>query len=175
VEWRFLRGFIHRITKDYDSMDDIAQETWINWNRAQSYPWAILFPKTYFLRIARNTALEWTMKRKSEQGLLEKLAILEAARSEVESVDLIEQLSLPQELRELLAGLPPRAREAWTLCKIDELSISAAARKMRITDAAVKAHLARAVAHFTHLMEIHEAELDKLTSFPLKRSRGTLP
>jgi RNA polymerase sigma factor (sigma-70 family) len=174
VSRAMVRRRIHSITRDYNPVDDLEQETWIKWDAVQKSPWkSILYPKSYFLRIAGRIAIKWNRERKTEKDLLTRLAALELARMQSESLDIVEQSSLPQELEQvlkwILGKLPPRIGEAWTLRTIEGLSIAEVAARMSISEAAVKEYLAKAISRIMELLEQHEAELGEMTSIPLKR------
>jgi RNA polymerase sigma factor (sigma-70 family) len=78
-------------------------------------------------------------------------------RARVRSGDVPERLialsSAALEMRDALAGLPTRQREAVTLFYVGDLSIHAIAEVMNISDGAVKAHLSHGRKRLRELLD----------------------
>ncbi|WP_432560631.1 sigma-70 family RNA polymerase sigma factor [Granulicoccus sp. GXG6511] len=60
-------GLAYDVTGSWGDAEDIAQETWIRWERAAARG-GILDPRAYLARIATNLALDWVRRRKDYPG-----------------------------------------------------------------------------------------------------------
>lgn len=136
-----IHRFAYRLTGSAADADDISQDTferlWLHAARWQ--PGAALF-RTWLFQVARNLCTDRLRERRPADATA--LDTLEDA-SMTAHVEL-EQAATSATVREAIAGLPARQREALLLCHFEELSNIEAAGAMEISVEALESLLARA-------------------------------
>ena len=138
--------------------DDVSQDAFVRALQLES-PHAVRDPVRYLMRIARNLFIDRQRSRKREMALFEPLADTDAAAGEAADPERI--LAGKQELERALAviaALPPRCREAFTLHRFHGLSYAAIARRMGVSTSMVEKHIAEAMLRLSRaLRETGEA------------------
>ncbi len=145
LRWeRPLYAFLHRMTGSREDAQDLGQETFLRLHRqAERYRAEGRF-KSWLFRIAGNLARSRARRRK----ILTWVGLDGAAQDvpiEHEAVDeRLEREDRKRVVREALAGLPDRQREAVILRRWEEMSPPEIAETMGISVSAVDALLHRA-------------------------------
>ena len=137
----------HRVV-DLD-VDDIVQEAYAVLAELQSVD-HIRNPRNYLYSVAHSILLQYV--RRQRVVSIESMADLEHLGLYADEPTPEEALSDFQELREiaqLLAGLPRRCREAFTLRKIEGLSQREIAGRMHIAESTVEKHISKALKLLT--------------------------
>ena len=136
-----VHRFAYRLTGNAADADEIAQDTferlWLHAARWQ--PGAVRF-STWLFQVARNLCTDRLRERRpGDAGPLETLE-----DGNMPAHAELEQASTSATVREAIAGLPVRQREALLLCHFEELSNIDAAHAMEISVEALESLLARA-------------------------------
>jgi RNA polymerase sigma factor (sigma-70 family) len=141
-----LRACLFRYARNATEVDDLLQETYARLLVATSSGGDVRSVRSLTLSIARNVALDWLRHRKvvpmdlvSDLGALD---VLDEKAQVEEIVNSHQELAL---LAEVIAELPRRCRQAFTLRRIYGLSQREIAKQLRIAEATVEQLLARAV------------------------------
>jgi RNA polymerase sigma-70 factor (ECF subfamily) len=134
---RHLRGvytFALRMVGDPAAADDIAQETFLKaWKSLKKYEEATSKFKTWLLRIARNTAVDYLRKRKHvpisyfENETGSNILAETVADQEELAPDLLAKLDDAKELNKVMEELSPKHREILQLyysndCTFEEIA-----------------------------------------------------
>jgi len=130
-----IYSFAQRLVNDQAAAEDIAQETFLKaWRSLKKYDKKASKFKTWLLRIARNTAIDYLRKKKhvplsafeNDEGL-NVLAETVPDQEELATVTL-ERLDDARELNTLLEKLPPKHREVLVLyygndCTFEDIAL----------------------------------------------------
>jgi RNA polymerase sigma-70 factor (ECF subfamily) len=132
-----LTRFLRRRIADHQEIEDVYQEVLVAIFEARhTYePSRPLEP--WLFAIARNIAADYTRRRWSRARWEELVGELPERQAEAADI------SVP-ELDKVLASLPPDQREAFSMLKLEALSLEAAATRAGISVVALKARAHRA-------------------------------
>jgi len=132
-----LTRFLRRRIADHQEIEDVYQEVVVAIFQARhTYePGRPLEP--WLFAIARNIAADYTRRRWSRARWEELVGELPERQAEAT------ELNMP-ELDKVLARLPPDQREAFSMLKLEALSLEAAAARSGISVTALKARAHRA-------------------------------
>jgi RNA polymerase sigma-70 factor (ECF subfamily) len=132
-----LTRFLRRRIADYQEIEDVYQEVVVAIFQARhTYePGRPLEP--WIFAIARNIAADYTRRRWSRARWEELVGELPERQAEAA------ELTMP-ELDKVMARLPPDQREAFSMLKLEALSLEAAAARAGISVAALKTRAHRA-------------------------------
>lgn len=143
-----LRAYLHRITRNAPDVDELLQETYARLlvlGSSTEQP-EVRCVRAFALTVARNVALDWLRHRQVVPielvADLEALDVLDERAQVEEIVNTHQELAL---LAEVVAGLPDRCREVFTLRKVYGLSQKEIAAHLRISENTVEQHLTKAV------------------------------
>jgi RNA polymerase sigma factor (sigma-70 family) len=161
-----LRACLFRYTRNATEVDDLLQETYARLLVATSSGGAdVRSVRALALSIARNVALDWLRHRKvvpmdlvSDLGALD---VLDEKAQVEEIVNSHQELAL---LAEVIAELPRRCRQAFTLRRIYGLSQREIAKQLRIAEATVEQLLARAVRRCAERLLTREVGVSRVES-----------
>jgi RNA polymerase sigma factor (sigma-70 family) len=155
-----LRAWLARRRVVDLEVDDIVQETYAVLAELDSVA-HIRNPRTYLYTVAHSIILRHV--RHGRVVSIEAMADIDRLGIYSEDPSPEEALSHFQELRSIaliIAALPDRCREAFTLRRIHGLAQRDVARKMRISEGTVEKHIGRAIKLLMTAMKIessHEA------------------
>jgi RNA polymerase sigma factor (sigma-70 family) len=142
---RGLRAWLaQRRVVDLD-VDDIVQETYAVLAELKSVE-HIRNPRTYLFSVAHSIILQHVRRQRIVS--IEAMADLDQLGIYSDEPTPEEALAEFQELRgmaQLIAGLPGKCREAFTLRKVEGLSQRDIAGRMRISESTVEKHIGRAL------------------------------
>ena len=158
-----LRAFLFRYVRNEADVDELLQETYGRLLTAIPADGAeIRSVRAFALTIARNVALDWIRHRDViPMELVSDLASLDVLdeRAQVEEiVNAHQELNL---LAEVVAELPTRCRQAFTLRRVYGLSQREIAEHLDISEATVEQLLARAVRRCADSLFAREVAADR--------------
>lgn len=107
----------------------------------------ILEPVRFLFQVTRNTLLDRFRARK-RQGRVFEYGLEDADAPDMGAsaeVTLLASERLQQAL-EVIERMPPRRREAFLLCRVEELTYAQAGRRMGVTVHAIEKHMSAAMA-----------------------------
>ncbi len=153
-----VRGFLLRLTHDYDSMNDLAQETFITAFKKISQFKGDQSMAGWLMKIAFNQYLQSQRKKSRQQEIGEQLkAIAEVHTSFYEPVS-AEQL----DLEAAMTNLNSQQAAAITLCHSYGFSHREAAEILQIPVGTVKTNILRGKENLVKLLQsttVEEAQL----------------
>ncbi len=126
-------------------LDDIVQETYSVLAGLESVE-QIHNPRAYMFQVARTVILQHL--RRIQVVRIDAVEEIDRLSIHTEEPSPEQQASDRQELRQiarLIAGLPAKCREAFTLRKVDGLSQREIARRMGVSEGTVEKHVAKGV------------------------------
>ncbi len=147
-----LRAWLRRRRVDGLEVDDIVQETYAVLAALRSVD-HILSPRTYAFQTARSVILR-TLRR-AKVARIDPVGDIEKLDRAVDLPSPEHQVSTRMELRrvaDLIATLPVKCREAFTLRRLEGLSQRDVARRMGISESTVEKHISRALRTLTCAM-----------------------
>jgi RNA polymerase sigma factor (sigma-70 family) len=148
-----LRAWLRRRAVDGLETDDIVQETYAVLAGLASVD-HIDAPRAYAFQTAQSVILRHLRRARIVRiDAIEDIDVVAAATDEPSPE---RQTSARQELRrvsELIAGLPNKCREAFTLRKVEGLSQREVARQMGISESTVEKHIGRALRTLMNAMK----------------------
>jgi len=157
-----LRAYLFRFVRNPADVDELLQETYAKLLMASPEGDEVRSVRALALTIARNTALDWLRHRNVvPMELVSDLAALdvldEKARVD-EIVNAHQELAL---LSEVVADLPKRFRQAFTLRRVYGLSQREIAEHMGVSEKTVEQLLVRAVRRCADALFAREVAADR--------------
>lgn len=154
-----LLGYLTRRTGDRERAADVLQDTWLKLARVREDSIDIANQRAYIYRVAGNLVIDTHRREAQTQGLYDteppSEALADTAPSPEQTV--IDRDRLRQ-LDAALEGLPPKARMALMLFRIDGLPHAEIARRLEVSESMVAKYLAQALRHCrNHLWENDKA------------------
>lgn len=138
-----LRAWLRRRFPDAPDIDDVIQESYIRLLRAREKT-AVACVRAYLFATARNVALG--IFRRPQIFARHEVTDPTLARIVHEGADVVEQVSVRQEIAELLDAidtLPSRCREVFILRKLQGVSQRDIAVRLGISEQTVQVQVAR--------------------------------
>ncbi len=137
---RFLVG---RLGSEQEACE-VAQEAYVRLLQLDQ-PGAIGYLRAFLFRTAVNLAMDRLRHRQvvRSSAQLKRLDITPASAPE-------DQVAAQQEIaviQSALADLPPRCREVFLMSRLGGLGTREIARRLKVTERAIRLHLSRAVLH----------------------------
>jgi RNA polymerase sigma-70 factor (ECF subfamily) len=141
---RTLLGFLYSRLKCESEAREIAQEAYVRILQLDN-PGATSFLRAYLFRVAENLALDRLRQRRNRRRLDELREWDDFLPENAERAAIAAQeIAL---LEKALGELPPKCREAFRLHRLEELSISEVACRMRISERMVHKHICRSLVY----------------------------
>ncbi len=144
----FYTQILHFLRKRTDNTSDAAdmtQDVFTQWLGYQDRG-KIEQPRAFLFQMARNLLSDHWRRQKVRHAALETEASDEAA-ADNDPLDHAQQAQRLEQLREVLAELSPRRREALMLHRFEGLSQAQIAERMGISVSMVEKHIAQALLH----------------------------
>jgi len=140
-------------------LDDVAQEVFLRLLRYDNLE-LIEHPQAYLIRMATNVAGEWSMRSRRRHP--HDARWLDDLEAESDPERELTRETAHQQLREALAGLPPRQREILRLHFGEGLARAQIAELLETTERTVKRDLINAYARLRIVLESGVAERSDL-------------
>ncbi len=153
-----ITNYVYRLTNDYDSAVDLAQETFMRVYRAADRYQATYAFSTYIYRIATNLAISELRQRKRrrlvsltgffqtrEEGAGEPCELDPADKRPLQDVALVDDERRAAVAR-AIASLPEKYRAPLVLRDIEERSYEEISRILEMSEGTVKSRISRARA-----------------------------
>lgn len=157
-----LRAYLFRFVRNPADVDELLQETYAKLLCASLEGGEVRSVRALALTIARNAAVDWLRHRDVVPiELMSDLAALDVL-DEKEQVD--EIVNAHQELEllsDVMADLPKRVRQAFTLRRVYGLSQKEIAERMGISEGFVEQLLVRAVRRCADALFAREVAADR--------------
>lgn len=148
-----LRAFLRSRFPTVQDIDDLVQEAYVRLIRARNID-AIVEPRAYLFRTARNAACDLFRRRKlvsiDDLAQQQPLSVLEDSPDAAETASQGQEIEL---LIEAIGALPLRCREILVLRKFHGLSYREIAGRLGISESTVNAQLAIAVVRCRQYLE----------------------
>jgi RNA polymerase sigma factor (sigma-70 family) len=158
-----LRAYLFRFVSNSADVDELLQETYARLLVANPPRGGeVRSVRAFALTIARNVALDWLRHRDVVPidlvSDLTALDVLDEKAQVEEIVNAHQELNL---LSEVIAELPKRCRQAFTLRRVYGFTQREIANKLKTTEGMVEQLLARAVRHCAEALFAREAPADR--------------
>jgi RNA polymerase sigma factor (sigma-70 family) len=157
-----LRAYLFRFVRNAADVDELLQETYARLLGANPDGEEVRSVRALALTIARNVALDWLRRREvisiELMSDLTALDVLDEKAQVDEIVNAHQELAL---LAEVVADLPRRGRQAFTLRRVYGLSQREIAEQMGISEKTVEQLLARAVRRCADALFARETAADR--------------
>jgi RNA polymerase sigma-70 factor (ECF subfamily) len=148
-----LRRYLRRIGVGTEDVDDFAAESLTRAYATEDWA-SVSNGRAYLFTIGRNLAFDAARRRKvvaiETVPDLDVLHIADWQPSAESTVSSREELKL---LLSALDQLPPRAREVFTLRRVEELSVKDIGAKLGLSVKTVEAHMTRALTALTEALQ----------------------
>ncbi len=152
--WRQLKMYALQLTKDQDLADDIAQEALARLWRSRDTWVSSRSVRLWLLRTARHSYVthyrkgvvreRWALSPESGDVLPVPTPLLQTERAELRAA-----------IRDAVARLSPRRREAFTLVHVQGLSYREAAEVMEVREQTVANYLQAALSDLRDILRKH--------------------
>jgi RNA polymerase sigma factor (sigma-70 family) len=142
-----LHRYLMRRLHNDQNAQDLAQEVYLRLLRVEDRE-VIRDPLAFLYRLAMNLVYEFRLRRQRDPVLFDSEAAEEVTERSLSATtgDLSEPLCTDQELKRVLAALPPMPRAVFVLRKRDGMSDQEIAVELNLSVHTVKKYLCQAVA-----------------------------
>jgi RNA polymerase sigma factor (sigma-70 family) len=145
---RLYRYFLRQMRSTQDA-EDLLQTVYMRWWQSPKHE-LVQKPESYLYRIASNVLAEYRMRGRRDVVIYDSDAAEERAeRAEEDELwrdEQTERAALEQQLRRVLAQIPPTYRAALVMRTRDDLSFDEIGKTLGISTKAAKTYVARALA-----------------------------
>jgi RNA polymerase sigma-70 factor (ECF subfamily) len=143
-----------RVLRRHEEADEAAQRAFVRaWKARAGFRGASSI-RTWLIRITLNVARSMLQVSRKSEADVSQLERIPDARADSEAR--LRKRQARERVREAVAKLPPRQREAVVLKVFSEMTCREAAEVMELSEGAVKAHLHQAVGNLRRLMRCVE-------------------
>jgi RNA polymerase sigma factor (sigma-70 family) len=141
----WLKSWLRKKLGDSETAADLAQDTFVRM-LAKPSPENLDEPRAYLAVVAKGLMSNWYRRRAIEQAYLDILASRpeQYAASPEERAMILELLF---EIDTMLGKLPAKARSAFLLSQLEELTYSEIAEKLDVSLSTVKRYMVLGFAH----------------------------
>jgi RNA polymerase sigma-70 factor (ECF subfamily) len=130
-----------------DNGEEIAQDAYMRIAGRGPQAGTIDYPKTYLFTAARNAAIDFTARQRTEWSYRVDIEDLDAFASAEDGLVSFAQRQRLARLAVALNELPPACRRTFVMNKIEGRSHQDIARKLAISVSMVEKHMMRALGH----------------------------
>lgn len=158
-----LRAFLYRYTRNPADVDELLQETYARLLLASPADGSeVRSVRALALTIARNVALDWIRHRDVVPlDLVSDLADLNVLDEKAQVEEIVSSHQELALLAEVVAELPRRTRQAFTLRRVYGLSQREIAQQLKISEQTVEQLIARAVRRCADGLFAREVAADR--------------
>jgi RNA polymerase sigma factor (sigma-70 family) len=158
-----LRAYLFRYVRNPADVDELLQETYARLLVATPTDGgAVRSVRALALTIARNVALDWIRHRDVVPiELVSDLAALDVLDEKAQVDEIVNAHQELTVLSEVVAELPKRCRQAFTLRRVYGLTQREIAKQLRTSEGVVEQLLARAVRRCAEALFAREAPADR--------------
>lgn len=139
-----LLQHLRALVKDADLAEELLHDTFIRLSKVPALS-VIKKPRPFLIKIAHNLALDYLRQQKNRPTASCEDAAQEVVAPIPEHLELLVNERRTQQLKDAIAELPPRAKEALMLAKFREMTLKEVANEMNITQTMVEKHLKTAL------------------------------
>lgn len=139
-----LSRYIAKFVKSSALADDLSQEVFLKVWECRSQLADVRALRPWLFTLARNRTLNF-LKRAATDDAAKAEILRNYTRSHQSVEDALLTADYLQYIRGILAGLPPRTREVFRLCREQEKTYEEAAAELGISRNAVKKHMIRSM------------------------------
>ena len=145
--------FLYRYISDPDTAKDLTQDTFINfWTHRRKLD-LLQSPKSYLFKIARNLALNYLDRNRTDTKIsIPKIELLSALINPEEDYD---KHFLMDDFQNAVNQLPERCRATFILCKYEGLQYSEIANILDVSIQTVKNQMNKALSILKMLLSSH--------------------
>ena len=158
-----LKRFLRRFIKSREGADDLAQEAFLRAFAAESDR-AIIAPKAFLFKVAKNLALNELAKQSSAAieplGDFEDQEVLQDS-SQAAVDDAVDGRERIRMLARAIAALPPQCAKVFILRKMQGLSQKEIAARLNISVRTVENHVALGLVRCRAYMRAHGGASDQ--------------
>ncbi len=142
--WPLLHRFTWRMLADRDDATDVVQDVFVVlWERRETLD-ASGSLKTFLYTVAKNRVLRFIRQSKVAAQYLAHQQHVIVDDAPAADAQLFER-ELAARIEAELDALPPKAREAFLLSRMEDRSYREIAEQMQISDSTVKQHISKAL------------------------------
>jgi RNA polymerase sigma factor (sigma-70 family) len=157
-----LRAYLFRFVRNAADVDELLQETYAKLLTAHPPGGEVRSVRALALTIARNVALDWIRHRDVvPMELVSDLASLDVLDEKAQLEEIVNTHQELNLLSEVVADLPRRIRQAFTLRRVYGLSQQEIASQMGISEKTVEQLLVRAVRRCANALYAREVAADR--------------
>lgn len=142
-EWRVLHGFFRRSVRNDDAAD-LVQEVFTRAASAGNFA-EIIHHRSYLMQIARNLLIDrWRAKKRANGDF----APFEEERTMIAQPDQfwwIESADRIAACQRAISVMPPKAREVFLMCRVDQLSYAEIGAELGLSRKGVEKRMRRAL------------------------------
>lgn len=139
-----LMQLLQSVVKDREVAEELLHDTFIKLTSMPTLD-VIRKPRPFLIRVARNLALDYLRQQKSRPTVEIEEAGVELIAELPEHLEVVLKERRVVQLKQTIAELPPRAREALMLAKFREMTLREVAKEMGISQTMVEKHLKTAL------------------------------
>jgi RNA polymerase sigma-70 factor (ECF subfamily) len=172
-----LRAYLFRFVRNPADVDELLQETYAKLLCLKQVDGEVRSVRALALTIARNVALDRLRHRDVVPiELVSDLAALDVLDERAQVEEIVNSHQELKLLSEVVADLPKRSRQAFTLRRVYGLSQKEIAERLKISEKTVEQLLARAVRRCAEALFAREVPADRPASMSERlRRRLKLP
>jgi RNA polymerase sigma-70 factor (ECF subfamily) len=153
-----LVRWLARLVRCHETAADLAQESYVRVAGAAGEQ-AIMHPRAFLFRTARNLAFDHLRKMRARNGTtepLEKAIDLPCPHPSAERALLDRQRVIL--FKQALQTLSPRCREIFLLHRLHHCTYGQIAHRLGISESAVEKHIMRALSRCRNAMATYDSE-----------------
>jgi RNA polymerase sigma factor (sigma-70 family) len=152
-----LKRVVARIVSNPADVEDILQDAYVKAVTGEKTS-LVRNPKAYLVLVARSVALN-DLQKKSRRiaQSIEAAGAAEVISNEPSAEERLIERERLGALREAVAGLPPKSRRAFILCKVYGLSYKEIAARMGISVSTVEKHMITSLRRCAAHLRKHDA------------------
>lgn len=134
---------------------DVAQDTFARILQARESVTSIREPRAYLSTTAKRLIIDQSRRKQIENAYLQELLLTADALEGYQSPEhILTTLEALEQIAFVLEGLPEKVRQTFVLYYLDDLTQSAVARQLNLSERTVRKYLIQALLHCSHSLDI---------------------